>query len=247
MSVLPLDSVLSNRSDLNMTRRLTNQDAFDVAILHLLNQGHSCLSASGQARYRGRLGKSAIGALIPDQLYVSSIEGKKLHHWLAAPGSEYGALRERLGSVTPSLLDDLQDLHDRSGACMPSLYRHLVLAGAQPIAQSFKLSMRLVHRCAAYQHIRGPQVFSGTGTRAIPAAPPAIVVPSAPATAVVSAPAIAVPPAPEVTAAPTPAPEPTQLTERPQPQEELDLIARGIAKAIAAASAPSLDRQPGRR
>jgi hypothetical protein len=36
-----------------------------------------------------------------------------------------------------------------------------------------------------------------------------------------------------------------QLTERPQ--EELDLIARGIAKAIAAASAPGLDQQPGRR
>src|SRR5882724_1696602 len=84
---LPPDSVLSNRSDLNMTRRLTNQDAFDGAMLHLLNQGHSCLSASGQARYRGPRGKSAIGALIPDELYVTSIEGKKLHHWLAAgPG-----------------------------------------------------------------------------------------------------------------------------------------------------------------
>jgi hypothetical protein len=298
MSVLPLDSVLSNRSDLNMTRRLTNQDAFDVAILHLLNQGHSCLSSSGQARYRGRHGKSAIGALIPDSLYVTSMEGKKLHHWLAAPGPEYGALRERLGGVTPSLLDDLQDLHDRSGACMPSLYRHLVVAGAQPIAQSFKLSMRLVHRCATYQHIRGPQIFAatGTGTRPIPAAAPAIAAPSAPAIAAPSAPAFAapsapaivapsapafvapsapafvapsapafaappaptfvappapaidVPPAPEVTAAaPTPAPEPTQLTARPHPQEELDLIARGIAKAIAAASAPSLDRQSGRR
>jgi hypothetical protein len=296
MSVLPLDSVLSNRSDLNMTRRLTNQDAFDVAILHLLNQGHSCLSSSGQARYRGRHGKSAIGALIPDSLYVASMEGKKLHHWLAAPGPEYDALRERLGGVTPSLLDDLQDLHDRSGACMPSLYRHLVVAGAQPIAQSFKLSMRLVHRCASYQHIRGPQIFAATGTRPIPAAAPVIAAPSAPVIAAPSAPAIAapsapafaapsapafavpsapafavppapafvapsapaidvpsapaidVPPAPEVTAAvPTPAPEPTQLTARPHPQEELDLIARGIAKAIAAASAPNLDRQPGRR
>ena len=211
-----------------MTRRLTNQDSFDGAMLHLLNQGHSCLSASGHARYRGPRGKSAIGALIPDELYVTSMEGKKLHHWLAARGSEYDALRERLGSVTPSLLDDLQDLHDRSGACMPSLYRHLVLAGAQRIAQSFKLSMSLLHRCATYQHMRGPQIFSAAGTRAIPAEAPAIDVPSAP----------------DLAAAPTPAPEPTQLTERPQ--EELDLIARGIAKAIAAATAHGLD-QPGRR
>jgi hypothetical protein len=216
-----------------MTRRLTNQDAFDGAMLHLLNQGHSCLSASGQARYRGPRGKSAIGALIPDALYVTSMEGKKLHHWLAVRGSEYDALRERFGSVTPSLLDDLQDLHDRSGACMPSLYRHLVLAGAQRIAQSFKLSMSLVHRCATYQHIRGPQIFSAASTRAIPAAASAIDVRPAPDLA--AAPAIDVRPAPDLAATPTPAPEPMQLTERPQ--EELDLIARGIAKAIAAASA----------
>jgi hypothetical protein len=234
-----------------MTRRLTNQDAFDGAMLHLLNQGHSCLSASGQSRYRGPRGKSAIGALIPDELYVTSMEGKKLHHWLAARSSEYDALRERLGSVTPSLLDDLQDLHDRSGACMPSLYRHLVLAGAQRIAQSFKLSMRLVHRSATYQHIRGPQIFSAAGTRAIPAAAPTgthAIPAAAPAgTHAIppAAPAIDVPPAPDLAAAPTPAPEPMQLTERPQ--EELDLIARGIAKAIAAASAPSFDQQPGRR
>ena len=219
-----------------MTRRLTNQDAFDRAMLHLLNQGHSCLSASGQARYRGPRGKSAIGALIPDELYVTSMEGKKLHHWLAARSSEYDALRERLGSVTPSLLDDLQDLHDRTGACMPSLYRHLVVAGAQRIAQSFKLSMRLVHRCATYQHIRGPQIFSAAGTRAIPAAAPAA--DPSPTTE------LAATPTPAPTPAPEPAPEPMQLTERPQ--EDLDLIARGIAKAIAAATANSLN-QPGRR
>src|SRR6202000_1584114 len=88
----PPDSDLSTRSDLNMTRRLTNQDAFDGAMLHLLNQGHSCLSASGQARYRRPRGKSATGALIPDELYLPSMERKRLRHWLAAPGSEYDAL-----------------------------------------------------------------------------------------------------------------------------------------------------------
>jgi hypothetical protein len=209
-----------------MTRRLTNQEAFDDAMLNLLNQGHSCVSASGRARYRGPRGKSAIGALIPDELYVTSMEGKNVHYWLAARGSEYDALRERLGSVTASLLDELQDLHDRIGACMPSLYRHLAVAGAQRIAQSFKLSMRLVHRCATYQHLRGPRIFAAAGTRVIPAA----------------APAVDVAPAPTPAPAPIPAPEPMQLTE--PPQNELDLIARGIAKAIAAAR--GLD-QPGSR
>jgi hypothetical protein len=221
-----------------MTRRLTNQDAFDGAMMHLLNQGHSCVSASGQARYRGPRGKSAIGALIPDEWYVTSMEGKRVHHWLAARGSEYDALRERLGSVTPALLDELQDLHDRTGACMPSLYRHLAVAGAQRIAQSFKLSMSLVHKCAIYQHIRGPQIVSTAGTRPIPAAAPAVDVALAPAPDQAAAPT----PAPEP--APTPAPEPMKVTERPQ--DDLDLFARGIAKAIAAATAHGRD-QPGHR
>jgi hypothetical protein len=217
--------------NLNLTRRLTNQDAFDGAMLNLLNQGHSCVSASGQARYRGPRGKSAIGALIPDELYVTSMEGKKVHHWLAARGSEYDALREYLGGVTPSLLNELEDLHDRSGACMPSLYRHLAVAGAQRIAHSFKLSMSLVHRCASYQHLRGPQIFSTAGTRAIPDA--VRVVDVAPAPDPVAA--------PNPVTAPTPAQEPMQLTKRSQ-NDDLDLIARGIAKAIAAAR--RLD-QPG--
>jgi hypothetical protein len=225
-----------------MMRRLTNQDAFDAAMLHLLNQGHSCVSTSGQARYRGPRGKSAIGALIPEELYVTSMEGRKVHHLLAARGSEYDALRGRLGSVTPSLLDDLQDLHDRSGACMPKLYRHLALAGAQRIAQSFKLSMSLVHRCALYQHIRGPQISSAARARAIDRAraipAPAPVIDASTTTDLAAAPT----PAPEPM---QPAPEPMQLTERPQ-EDDLDLIARGIAKAIAAATAHGLD-QPGRR
>jgi hypothetical protein len=188
------------------------------------------------------------------------MEGKNVHHWLAARGSEYDALRERLGSVTASLLDELQDLHDRIGACMPSLYRHLAVAGAQRIAQSFKLSMRLVHRCATYQHLRGPRIITTAGTRVAPAAVPATDVALAPATHVAAAPAtdvaaapathvaaapgtdVAPAPAIDVAPAPMPAPEPMQLTE--PPQNELDLIARGIAKAIAAAR--GLD-QPGSR
>jgi hypothetical protein len=102
---------------------------------------------------------------------------------------------------------------------MPNLYRHLALAGAQRIAQSFKLSMSLVHRCAAYQHLRGPQIFPTAGTRATPAVARVIDVTPAPA--------------PTLAAAPTPAPEPMHLSE--PPQNDLDLIAQGIAKAIAAA------------
>ena len=68
----------------------------------------------------------------------------------------------------------------------------------------------------------------------IPAAAPAVDVAPAPDLAAV----------PDLAAAPTPAPEPMRLTERPQ--EDLDLIARGIARAIAAATAHGFD-QPRRR
>jgi len=221
-----------------MTRRLTNQDAFDVAMLNSLNQGHSCVSASRRPRYRGPRGKSAIGALIPDELYLTSMEGNNVHHLLAARSSEYDALRERLGSVTPSLLDELQDLHDRIGACMPSLYRQLAAAGAQRIAQSFKLSMSLVNRSVTYRHLRGPQIVSTAGPRATEAAAlavTALAVDVAPAPDLASASDLA--PAPDLAAAPTtpaptPAPEPLRLAERPE--DDLDLFARGIARAIAA-------------
>jgi hypothetical protein len=264
-----------NRSNLNLnrSRRLTNQDAFDSAMLSLLNQGRSCSSTGGRARYRGPRGKSAIGALIPDDLYAASMEGKNVHHWLAARGSEYDALRERLGGVTPTLLDELQDLHDRIGACMPSLYRQLAVAGAQRIAQSFKLSMRLVYRCAAYQSLRGPQLFWAAAIRPVPVAVPAVAVaptpdlaaaravdvaPTLPLTAapaidvsptpgLAAAPAVNIVPIPDpaaapaveaaptlpLAAAPVPAAQPQQLKE--SPQNDLELIARGIAKAIAAA------------
>ena len=250
-----------------MTRRLTNQDAFDGAILHLLNQGHSCVSASGQARYRGPRGKSAIGALIPDELYVSSMEGKAVRHWLAAAGSQYDALRERLGGVTPSLLNELQDLHDRIGACMPSLYRQLAVAGAQRIAQNFKLSMSLVHRGATYHYLRGPQirwaaVVAPVITAVIPTTADVVEVTAAPEPATPApaheltpapAPELAakasvpepmatapeqVAPVPEV-AASTPVQAAMPLTQQPK-ESELDLIARGIAKAIA--EARGLDR-----
>lgn len=233
---------------MNISHRLTNQNAFDGAMLSLLNQGRSSVSASGHARYRGPRGKSAIGALIPDEMYLPSMEGKKVHHWLAARGSEYDALRERFGAVTPALLDELEDLHDRIGACMPSLYRQLAVAGAQRIAQSFKLSMRLVQRCAAYQYLRGPRIAWKALPPVIPAVPPVVDVPPAPVLTVtpVPAPVPTATPLPTAgpTATPTPTPElpttatpvqqPLQLTQ-PSQSDDLDLIARGIAKAIAAA------------
>lgn len=147
--------------------KLTNQAAFDIAVLHLLNQGHCCFNASRKSKYRGSRGKSAIGALIPDRLYVTSMEGKTIQQLLSASSAGYHSLRERLGSVTPSLLSELQDLHDRVGECLPSLFRHLVLAGCYRIAQAFGLSPRLARLWVAYQRIPGPQIGRPAASREI--------------------------------------------------------------------------------
>ena len=84
---------------------MNNQEAFDIAVLHLLNQAYGCVSSSGRGQYRGtRGGKNAIGALIPDHLYSDSMEGKTVHQLIAAAGPAYDKLREHLNGVSPRLL-----------------------------------------------------------------------------------------------------------------------------------------------
>lgn len=136
---------------------MNNQQAFDLCVLHLLNQAQWCVSASGQSRYRGlRGGKNAVGALIPEPLYSTSMEGKTVQQLLTAHGPFEG-LREHLRGVDPRLLVELQDLHDRTGNCLPSMFRDIVIAGSQPIAKMFGLSLRLVHLWTVYRKLPGPR------------------------------------------------------------------------------------------
>lgn len=136
---------------------MNNQDAFDIAVLHLLNQGHRCVSSAGQSQLRGtRGGKSALGGLIPDRLYWKSMEGKTVPQLLTGSGPGYDSLREHFSGVTPHLLTELQDLHDRSGSCLPSLFRDIIRDGAQRIARIFGLSARMMHLWAAYRRLSGP-------------------------------------------------------------------------------------------
>ena len=145
---------------------MNNQEAFDTAVLHLLNQAHICKSSSGMGRYRGLTGgKNAIGALIPDRLYWNSMEGKTVQQLLVTNAPGYDKLRDHWQGVAPRLLNDLQDLHDRIGSCMPSLFRDIVLEGSPRIAQVFGLSLRMVRLWAVYRKIPGPRLQK-------PAAPP---------------------------------------------------------------------------
>lgn len=153
---------------------MNNQGAFDLALLHLLNQGHRCVSATGRSLLRSsRAGKSAIGALIPDPLYVSTMEGKTVQQLLAANGPGFDELRQHWSGVTVPLLIELQDLHDRTGECLPSMFRDIVLAGGQRIARLFSVSPRLPKLWSAYHKLHGPRLYP----RVTPAAPVVIASP----------------------------------------------------------------------
>jgi len=137
---------------------MNDQRAFDTALLHLLIQGHRSVSSSGRSQLRGPQGdKSAIGALIPDQLYGNSMEGKTIQQLLAAYNPEYLPLRRHLSGVGLPLLNALQDLHDQTGECPPSVFRETVLAAAPRIARKFGLSMRMIRLWSAYQKLSGPR------------------------------------------------------------------------------------------
>jgi hypothetical protein len=138
---------------------MNNQGAFDTALLHLLVQGHRSVSSSGRSQLRGPGGsKSAIGALIPDQLYGNSMEGKTIQQLLGAYNPEYLPLRRHLSGVGLPLLIALQDLHDRTGESLPSVFQETVLAGGQRIARMFGLSMRMIKLWSAYQKLSGPRL-----------------------------------------------------------------------------------------
>jgi hypothetical protein len=139
---------------------MNDQGAFDTALLHLLIQGHRSVSPAGRSQLRGPRGdKSAIGALIPDQLYGNSMEGKTIQQLLAAYNPEYLPLRRHLSGVGLPLLNALQDLHDRSGEGLPSVFRESVLAGSQRIARMFGLSMRMIRLWSTYQKLSGPRLL----------------------------------------------------------------------------------------
>lgn len=136
---------------------MNNQGAFDIALLHLLIQGHRCV-VSGRTQLRSPRGdKSAIGSLIPDEIYRTSMEGKTIRQLLATHDPEYAALRVHLSGVSLPLLNELQDLHDRTGECLPSLFREIVLAGGHRIGRIFGLSTRLIQLWSAYQKLSGPR------------------------------------------------------------------------------------------
>lgn len=97
-------------------RARTAQEVFDTVACHLLTQGRRSTSRRGLCRYRGEDGlRCAIGCLIPDELYDSSIEGLGVR--LAVGSTSLYTILEEVGVVEHlNLLSALQAVHDDRAA-----------------------------------------------------------------------------------------------------------------------------------
>lgn len=93
------------------------QQIFDTVATHLLTQNRKSINEingnSGVCAYRGNNGAScAVGCLIPDAAYKSSMETKTIHYKQVKD-----VLRPVIGRMTVqkvALLWDLQKIHDRN-------------------------------------------------------------------------------------------------------------------------------------
>lgn len=94
---------------------MNNQEAFDRAVVHLMQQGCAAREpGTTECRYRvigadGTMLKCAVGALIPAELYKPIFEGTAINA-LRAIDAEIGKL---FAGVSYGLLRELQGIHDR--------------------------------------------------------------------------------------------------------------------------------------
>jgi len=94
---------------------MTSQDIFDYVLSHLREQGPCTLNGTIVCRYRGGNGtRCAIGYLIPDNLYLPSMERMliaNLIRFMESLGEKYISLFEMF-KEHEKLISRLQFIHD---------------------------------------------------------------------------------------------------------------------------------------
>jgi len=89
---------------------MTNQEAFDKVVTHLLTQNQRAYDEEEDTcRYRWGPLSCAVGCLIPDDQYNRGMEGQSVHGLVRAEVCPAPAV---LGGLDLSLLGDLQHIHD---------------------------------------------------------------------------------------------------------------------------------------
>ena len=92
---------------------MNTQQAFDIMVQHLRQQGRPSRYDATGCRYRGPDGtKCAVGALIPDSLYRSGMEGLTIKSLVIEDRDVYGELCNLLDSIDLQLLEEMQTIHD---------------------------------------------------------------------------------------------------------------------------------------
>lgn len=93
---------------------MTARDIFDTVSVHLLKQGKASMF-QGSCKYRNGEGLScAIGCLIPEDCYKTSMEGWGVSELI--DGKEDGMVVNNDDPLVISVLNALQALHDRTPA-----------------------------------------------------------------------------------------------------------------------------------
>jgi len=85
---------------------MDNQEVYDKVKAHLFSQNRKSLDANGKCAYRGENGAMcAVGVLIPDAMYLPSMEGA------ACTSGRVVEVLDVLG-IDHAIARDLQKLHD---------------------------------------------------------------------------------------------------------------------------------------
>lgn len=115
---------------------MTNQEAFDTMVKHLHKQNWVRSVLYSGCAYRGNQGrKCAVGCLIPDDEYKSSLEGQSAG--LAAMSCP------SLSKISLSLLKDMQRFHDCTLA-MNNASKESFREGLLWIAKDHKLDTKVI-------------------------------------------------------------------------------------------------------
>jgi hypothetical protein len=93
---------------------MNNQEAFNLMVDHLRKQQQRSQGLNDTTcMYRGPDGlKCAVGALIPDELYIEDMEGSAITRILIDYRDRYPALSTLFKDIDPLFLAEMQDIHD---------------------------------------------------------------------------------------------------------------------------------------
>ena len=92
---------------------MNTQQAFDIMVEHLRQQGRPSRDEVDGCQYRGPGGlKCAVGALIPDELYNKTLENNRIERMLTVFKHLFPQIQSVFSGIDTQFLDSMQTIHD---------------------------------------------------------------------------------------------------------------------------------------